>query len=303
MSQSSKNNTILITGSTGFLGSHLVKLLVKNNYKVIAVKRSASSIVRIQNLIKTKTIKTFDTDKESFEDLFLNNKIDFIIHAATSYGRTNENTEEVKQANFDLPLKLLKLGIKHKSIAFINSDTFLNKENDQSEKNHVYITTKKEFLKEAKKQISNTDIKFVNLVIEHMYGPDDNHTKIIPFLIKKLLQNQEKIALNTGEQKRDFIFVDDVCEAYLKTIKYIGDLNHFEEFGIGMGKAATFRSLVNKIKKHAKGQAVVSWGEYPTDVRDCAYSQANLSNNKKIGWKPIFSLDEGIQKTVAFYKR
>ncbi|MCK5459613.1 NAD-dependent epimerase/dehydratase family protein, partial [Candidatus Parcubacteria bacterium] len=268
-----------------------------------AIKRRASSTRRIQDLIKNKAVKTFNIDKKTLENLFLKNKIDFIIHTATSYGRANENSKYIKQANFVLPFELLKFGIKHNSKAFINSDTFLNKQNDQSVKNYNYITTKKKFLRIAKKKIKKSDIKFVNLIIEHMYGPDDNPTKIIPFFIKKLLQNQKKIALNTGEQKRDFIYVDDVCRAFLKSINHLNNLKQFEEFGIGTGQAITFKNLINKIKKRAESQTILGWKECLTDKRDCAYSQADLLNNKKIGWKPTFSLNQGIIKTVKYYKK
>jgi CDP-paratose synthetase len=297
-----KRKTILLTGATGFLGGHLLNTLAKKNYKIIITKRNNSNTSLIKNALKLKNVKAYNIERIEIEKLF-NNNIDIIIHTATSYGRTGETKNQIKKANYTLPLDLLKLGIKNNTSLFINSDTFLTKKNDTSPKNHNYITTKKDFLTKSKKIIKGTNINFANLIIEHMYGPADNPSKIIPWLIKKLLKNPASLPLNNGKQKRDFIYVDDVINAFIKTIEHSNKLPNYTDFGIGTGKPVTFKTLVKNIKKHSKAKTVLAWGKYPTDSRDCSFSSAKKMNNKKIGWKPTFSLNAGIKKTVEHYKK
>jgi CDP-paratose synthetase len=296
-----KQKTILLTGATGFLGGHLLNVLARKNYKIIITKRDKSNTDLIKRALKRKNVKAYNIEKIKLEKIFENN-IDIIIHTATSYGRTSETKNQIKKANYNLPLDLLKLGIKNGSSIFINSDTFLTKKNDTSPKNHNYITTKKDFLIEAKKIIKGNNFKFANLIIEHMYGPADNPSKIIPWLIKKLLKNPESLPLNNGKQKRDFIYVDDVINAFIKTIEHSNKLPNYTDIGIGTSKPVTFKTLVGLIKKHTKAKTKLAWGEYPTDSRDCAFSSAKKINNKKIGWKPTFSLEVGIKKTIKYYK-
>src|SRR5437016_1272391 len=99
--------TILLTGATGFLGSNLAKKLIHRNYKVIATKRSFSNTFRLTNCLDT--ISFYDIDKVNPEIIFKENKIDTIIHCATSYGRKQENSIDIANANLILPLNLLML--------------------------------------------------------------------------------------------------------------------------------------------------------------------------------------------------
>ena len=71
----------MLTGGTGFLGSHLLKQLSDKDYNVIVLKRSYSDIWRIKEFIDQ--IKFYDIDKTAIEDIFKENKIDYVVHLAT----------------------------------------------------------------------------------------------------------------------------------------------------------------------------------------------------------------------------
>ncbi len=117
------SKTLLITGGTGFLGSHLAKRFLFKKYKVIILKRSFSNIRRIKELFNN--LIWYEIDKlKDLKFIFKENNIDFIIHTATNYGRNNETISEVLHSNMIFPLELvqnaLEFGIKY----FINTDTF-----------------------------------------------------------------------------------------------------------------------------------------------------------------------------------
>ena len=97
--------TILLTGAPGFLGSHLLKRLLKDNYNVIILKRSFSNTFRIADLLTD--IKQYNIDLINLEDVFKENKIDTVIHCATNYGRNNESHLNILQSNLILPLTIL----------------------------------------------------------------------------------------------------------------------------------------------------------------------------------------------------
>jgi len=117
--------TILITGATGFLGSHLVEKLLSDGFNIIVLKRSFSNVWRIKHLLDK--LISYDIDKISLERIFEENKIDVIIHTATLYGRKKEKIYEIIESNFILPLKLLELAVINNTKSFINTDTSLPK--------------------------------------------------------------------------------------------------------------------------------------------------------------------------------
>ena len=111
------NKTILITGATGFLGSHITWTLFNEGFSIIILKRSFSDIWRIREIIDK--IRYYDIDKVELEIPFKENEIDCIIHTATNYGKKREKISEIIETNVVFPLKLLEIA------TFFNTDTFL----------------------------------------------------------------------------------------------------------------------------------------------------------------------------------
>ena len=118
--------TILLTGATGYLGSNLLRSLIKEHkYEIIILKRSFSNTFRIDDLLNK--VRVYDIDTTKLEDMFINNKIDTILHCATDYGRKNTNILQIIEANLILPIELIELGRNHNVRCFINTDTILDK--------------------------------------------------------------------------------------------------------------------------------------------------------------------------------
>ena len=119
--------TVLLTGATGFLGSHLLSVLLEEGHKVVVLKRSISSIYRIQHLIEDVVV--YDIDKHRLDDIFQNEYIEVIIHVATTYSRKQRNELDIVDTNIVLGINLLKIAAKHDVKIFINTDTFFNIDN------------------------------------------------------------------------------------------------------------------------------------------------------------------------------
>jgi nucleoside-diphosphate-sugar epimerase len=293
----SKDKKILITGATGFLGSHLLPALIEKGYGIIVLKRSFSNIWRIQNVISQ--IESYDIDKVSIKKIFDENEIGGIMHLATDYGRKNNNDiVQMSKANIEMPAKLLDLGCKHGVIFFINTHTFWNS------KYNLYSAMKNSFIEIAKYFSANFKVKFINMKIEHMYGEKDDYGKFIPFVIKNILEDK-KIKVTKGEQKRDFIYVNDVIDAYLKVLDNLGNLNNnFTEFEIGTGNSVTLRDFVNKIEEEINKKANIKWGAIPYRKNEIFDSKANIEKAKNIlGWYPKYDVSSGLKRTVNWYKK
>ena len=113
---------ILLTGATGFLGSHVLKKFVENQYEVVALKRSTSDLWRIKNVVDK--VKYYDIDQIDLEQVFeREGGIDAIVHTATCYGRKGETVLQIEKTNLLFPLELLELAIKYHCLYFYNTDT------------------------------------------------------------------------------------------------------------------------------------------------------------------------------------
>jgi nucleoside-diphosphate-sugar epimerase len=291
---------IILTGATGFLGSTIARRLANNDHDLYALIRENSSIRRIEDLLKKNNFHVLRPSK--IEPIFKTVNVDAVVHTATVYGRQGESPKDMEEANINLPIRLLEYGIQNGLKCFINSDTFLLPENTV-DRNKRYVLTKKSFLEKARK-ILPPGIVFANMKIEQMYGPDDNPTKFIPSLIGKLLlSNVSRVPLNPGDQARDYVYVDDVVEAYLAVLNSLDKLNGYKEFDIGTGETHTLKDLVKEICALSEKTSEPGFGDLSYGLGEVMLSRADISNNVLIGWKAQTSFSEGIVRTVAFYTK
>jgi len=281
---------ILMTGATGFLGSNLLRELIKQKYKVTILKRSFSNVNRIKDLIKS--VEFFNLDKASMEDIFKKLDVNVILHCATNYGRANIDPFAVIDANLLLPLKLLDTGKKNNIKYFINTDTILNK------RINYYTLSKSQF--KGWLEMYSEELVCVNLLLEHFYGAFDDKTKFVSFIIDKLLNNAAEIDLTEGRQKRDFIYIDDIIEAFIKVLENLDNLKSgIYNYEIGTNKSFEIREVVELIKK-ISGNTVTrfNFGVIPYRKNEIMDSKADTEAIRKLGWIPKHSLADGLAKTI-----
>lgn len=281
---------ILITGATGFLGSNLVKRLIGKDHQIVALKRSFSNNFRLEGYIKH--IKFYDIDIIDVEQVFEENVFNLVIHCATDYGRREALPLKIIEANLILPLRLFQYAVYHGIDAFINTDTILDK------RVNSYSLSKKQFLDWL--SIYSDNLKVFNIAIEHFYGPVDNKTKFISKLIDDLLRGVESVDLTMGEQKRDFIFIDDVIEGFLLIIDNIdkfGKGMHF--FEIGSGESVSIKEVALLIKKLCNNERTyLDFGAVPYRENEIMESKVNIELLKELGWMPKVKLEDGLRATI-----
>ena len=101
--------TILLTGATGFLGSHLLKALINKGYEVVVLKRSTSNMWRLKGF--ENTFKSYDIDQVPLQKAFEEQYIDTIIHTACVYGRKGESIQQILKTNLMFGIELLSTAI------------------------------------------------------------------------------------------------------------------------------------------------------------------------------------------------
>ncbi len=283
---------ILLTGVTGFLGSHLAKALLAAGYEVVALKRKSSSLRRVASIVSD--IVFFDIEGLDFDDLFRDcEKIDTIIHTATCYGRNTETVSDIFVANTEFPLRLLDAGSRAGVEVFLNTDTILDKYLN------LYALSKNQLLQWGKFFSMHEKIRFGNIRLEHFYGPDDDPTKFSTYVINSCLNNIPEIKLTRGEQKRDFIHIDDVISAYLILLEKMDSMqSSFVEFDVGSGQSVTIREFVETVHRLTESKTHLSFGALPYREGEVMKSEADISGLAALGWHYRYDIETGLKQVI-----
>ena len=292
-----KKYKVLITGGTGFLGSSIINQLSNSKkYYIYMLSRKSSNFQRIDKK-NLKKIKLFKLESSNLEKIFKKFKFDVVIHCATNYGLRKQDISEIIQPNLILPMRLLDLCKNYNVKAFLNTDTILNKNISN------YSLSKYHFVEWLK--LFSNEFYCTNIKIEHFFGPKDDDTKFVIFIIKSFLNNSLSIPLTKGIQKRDFVYIDDVVQAINKILNYsLTKKNGFETFEIGSGKNISIKSIVLLIKKLCKNKLTkLQFGKLKMRKNDALSVNLNLKKIHNLKWKPKYNLNRSLIKTIKYYKR
>lgn len=286
---------ILITGGTGFLGSYLVKHFVERSFTVTVLARETSSIKRLVEYKDHINILRY-SQLDEISILLGKLTFDCIINTACSYGRAGECLRDIISANFLFPLAVLEAGINSGVKSFINTGTILDR------KVNAYSLSKTQFSEWGESLSGMGKIQFIDVMLEHMYGPGDDASKFVTHIIKSCLDNIPELELTTGDQRRDFIYIGDVVTAYDAIADNLGDLGNVEKISVGSGYAGTIRNLVEKINYVTESTTSLKFGALPYRKDEVMVSKADTSRLESLGWKLHFDLDAGLKHTVKMEK-
>jgi len=283
---------VLITGATGFLGSQLVHALMTKGHHVVILKRSSSETRRIADMLHL--VSSYDLDRDGLEAPFKENgKIDAVIHTATCYGRKGERASDLVEANLAFPVRLLEVSAAYGVDAFLNTDTslprFLN----------PYALSKSHFAEWGKFFAGSGRVRFVNIKLEQFYGPGDDDTKFTAHVMRSCSRNVPELKLTSGVQKRDFIFIDDVVQAYrLLLERAVGKSLSFGEYGLGSGEAVTIREFVETVHRLTNSSTTLRFGAVPFRPNEVMEARADIGPLLALGWSPKVSLIDGIKRSI-----
>ncbi len=293
----SEGRNILLTGATGFIGSHVAHLLIEHGYRVTVLTSGATSPHRISD-IRHKLSWLSLADYPSLSAALSNSgKIDAVINTAVSYSRAGESVTDVLRANVIQPLELIEQLVSHGLEVFINADTFYPPTRDS------YSLSKRQFSDWLPTLARTKRIAIANLALQHVYGANDGAKKFIPSIIQACLRNDEGIDLTQGEQTRDFVYVSDVAEAFIAALQSsLLEKGECIQTEIGSGTATSLRNAVELIKTKTNSSTKLRFGALEYAPHEIMHACANLQSARALGWEPRTSLEEGIMRSIAWHR-
>ena len=292
--------SFVLTGGAGFVGSYIVRELLKKNMAIYLLVRKKTNLSRLEDI---KGQLTFFKINE-IEHIFKNNRIDGIIHLATSYGRKGETLTDIINTNINLPIKLLEMSQNNGTKFFLNTDTFYESKMKFKDSLQFYTLTKEHFKLYAKRLCSLNNINFINIKLFHVYGDDDDETKFIPQMISMMLSPSPSLNFSSGKQKRDFVHVLDISKAYVLIIKHLKEKQYmYKNFELGTGKTISLRSLIKKAYELSKSKQKLIFSNKYNNNNEPRKIKADLKNINNLGWKPQISIEGGLKKLIKNEKK
>ena len=276
---------ILITGGSGYLGSHLAQFLGElHEVSVLVRDGSSSSLVGTHS--KVFQYESFSQIRSVFESL----KPDVVINTVASYGRSNKKLESLIDANITYPSRILSIARDIGVTTFIHTGTSL------PDNLSLYALTKNTFVNAVKME-GNEDIQFIDIALEHFYGPGDDVSKFASFVLHSC-RLDEPLKLTSGLQQRDFIYIDDVLAAFSVILSNASEFGRIETIAVGSGCAVSLRHLVETIHECSGSNSDLDFGAVPMRQNELMYSCADITKLSDLGWSAVYSLRNGVDSMI-----
>lgn len=263
-------------------------------HQVALLLRPTSRLDRLRGRDSAFDIGRCATDGEV--DAFVRRvRPEAVIHTACAYGRQGESLLQVADANLRLGLVMLQ-ALQHTelSVTFINTGTVLTPEVSP------YALTKHQFAQWGRFLATQSvgQLRFINVLLQHMYGPGDDASKFTTHVLHACHRNASELKLTAGEQKRDFIYIDDVVSAYSTLLDQRTLLEPVLNIEVGSSVAPTIREFVETVHRLTASHTELLFGALPYRADEAMHCQADISRMNTLGWQPKFDLEAGLKRTI-----
>lgn len=285
---------ILLTGASGFLGSALARHWIQAGHQVALLLRSTSELHRLRGLEAFIEIGRCTTDAEVGS--FVNEvQPAVVVHTACAYGRKGETSLQLFDANLRFGLVILQ-ALQHvaQPVSFINTGSALMP--DVS----AYALSKHQFAQWGRMLATQSggQLRFVSVLLQHMYGPGDDVSKFTTHVLHACHSNASELKLTAGQQARDFIYIDDVVSAYDTLITKSLQLGAVLDIEVGSGVTPTIREFVETAHRLTASRTELLFGALPYRPNEAMHCQANLNGMAQLGWQPAYDIEAGLRKTI-----
>ena len=308
-----KKKTAVVTGAAGFLGSHLSDYLLAREYKVIGIDNLLTGNVRnIEHLAGNSDFHFINHDVTNF--IYLPGEVDLVFHMASPASPIDY---------LQLPIQTLKVGslgthnslglAKAKGATFLIASTSecygdpLEHPQKETYWGNVNPVGPRGVYDEAKRfaeamtmgyhRYHNLDTKIVRIF--NTYGPrmrlEDG--RVVPAFIGQALQGQPLTVFGDGSQTRSFCYVSDLIDGIFRLSQ--GD--YHEPVNIGNPGEMTVIEFARKILAVTGSKSEIDFRPLPVDDPKVRRPDISLAR-AKLGWEPKVSFDEGIHKTVDYFR-
>ncbi|MCK5603111.1 GDP-mannose 4,6-dehydratase [Candidatus Pacearchaeota archaeon] len=303
-----RSRRILITGVAGFIGANLVRRLIQAGGEIHAIVRERTNLWRIKEVLTKLTLHRVDLlDFEELQQTVNRINPEIIIHLA-KHGPSPEDRWETLETNIIGTSNLLEVTSSLNYQCFIHTGTSLEygpksqpmTESDILEPSTFFGVTKASATMLCQQFAKARGRPIVILRPFMVYGYWDVPTNLIPTAIRAAMR-KEKLALTPPGYRRDWVFIEDVIEAYLLTIQAENIAG--EIINMGSGEQWSNEEIVDMVQDVYGQKIEVQVGAYSPRSFDTTHWVADIQKARKLlGWEPRHILRRGLEKTISWFR-
>ena len=300
--------TILLTGATGFLGSHIAETLLKQGFKVIALKRAGSNLNRCNDF--KNQIEWIECDHlNEIESQIIHSKPEILIHAAwNGVKATDRDNWAEQEKNISFLASLLEI-VKRTNISKIialgsqaeygNFDSVVD-ENYNLNPNTAYGVAKVKVLGLLKTFAEQNKIEWYWLRLFSIFGPGEDEGWLFPTAICHLIEQKEML-LTACEQKYDYLFTQDFASGILKVVECENNCSGIYNFS--SNNSQKLKEILIALEKIlSPDKKILLFGELPYRPNQVMHMQGNSNRfYETFKFQPTYSIYDGLNETIDYY--
>lgn len=302
---------VLVTGGAGFIGSHLTRRLTTLNADVIVLDNFSSGLKENLSFYSGELVESNVIDGSVFNEI--NGDIDYVFHFGAPSSVILFNKDPVSCFNETCSgfLNIINFAIKKnvKKIVFPSSGSVYGSVSPpQSEKDtpaplNIYGLAK--LTCEHIAQFYSPQIRSVGLRIFAGYGPGESHkgeiSSPVTLFLRSLLKNQKPVVYGNGLQRRDFVYIDDIVEAILKSAQNAMFENPFQIVNVGSGRSYSFNETIALINEFLGTNIETVFTSKPATYLERTLADTTFLR-EKLGLTPIL-LEDGLKRYLQTCKK
>ena len=298
----------MVTGATGFVGSHLVDHLCARGDRVAILRRRGSDPARIAH--RLADLEPIEGTLGAIDAPAIARFRPEVVYHLAWRGVAGPERDDASQLDENLrgTLGLLRIAADSGALTFVALGSQAEfgprdgpiAEGASTDPNTWYGIAKDCTHRIARRLADDLGLRFAWVRLFSAYGPGDHPGALIPTLIRSLLAGMRP-ALTPGMQRWDYLHVCDAAEA----LRLVGENPEASgAFNLGSGRTASIRSVAERIRDLIDPSLPLGLGMRPYGPRPIMHLQADIGRMRRItGWRPRIDLDDGLRQTIAWHRR
>ena len=297
---------VFITGASGFIGSHVARVLIKAGHKVLALADSTDNLWRLYDILPHfEILRGTIPDIFNFQEQLLAWQPQTCIHLAwyTEPGKYLSSRENL--VSLQGSLGLMQILSESSCEQFIGAGTCaeyetkaeLLSETDKTKPQTLYATAKLAFQMLGEQISARSNMRFAWGRIFYLYGRQEDPRRIVPSAILALLKG-DVFPATPGEQIRDYLHVTDVANAFLALMEQKAS----GIYNICSARPIHIREILDLIGELTGRQGLLEHGALPYREWEPMFICGNNDRLKALGWEPYVDLRSGLNDTIHWWK-